>query len=273
MNRNIDGEGAQWYFYGGLWLRRRCLVLPIRRNASAERIAEISPLNMRPRRGLTTKFTAERMNRLSRWYGINMPIDRRPGAWRARRVAVLESAVTVLAERGYENTRYTDVSISSGVAVSTLQKYFGSRQGMLIETVRYATDVELLAMDALADAVADPWNRLVALIDRNLNTPTHNHRLIMEVWRAGIRDAELRGYAHEHWASYRLPFLKTVVKGCDQGVFSPTINPGDVVDQLLAMLTGRMVPHVLQFPVPTADRFRNAVLRQTAHTLGRTVRH
>ena len=116
----------------------------------------------------------------------------------------------MLAERGYENTRYTDVSMSSGVSVGTLQNYFGSREDMLIETLRHEIDVELFAVDTAVGAEVGPWNRLVALIDRNLNTPTHYHQLVMEYWRAGIRDAELRDHAQEHWARYRGRFLNTV---------------------------------------------------------------
>ncbi|MGY4650329.1 TetR/AcrR family transcriptional regulator [Mycobacterium sp. URHB0021] len=200
-----------------------------------------------------------------------MPVDRRERrAGGTRRTAVLESAARVLAERGYENTRYTDVSEASGVAVSTLQNYFGSREDMLIDTLRHATEVELLALDTLASAVVDPWNRLIALIDRNLNTPVYNHELLIEFWRAGIRDAEMREYAQDHWACYRAPFLKTVVEGCDQGAFSPALSPEDIVDLLLGALAGAMVPRVLQFPAPAADRFRTALLNQLAEMLGRT---
>jgi AcrR family transcriptional regulator len=189
----------------------------------------------------------------------------------ARRRAALEGAARVLAKRGYENTRYIDVSVASGLAVSTLQNYFGSREAMLIETLRYATDVELSAMDGLAEAGVDPWSRLVALIDRNLKTHIHNHQLLIEFWRAGMRDAESRNYAHDHWACYRAPFLKTVIEGCDESAFSPTLTPDDVVDLLLGMLTGAMVPRVLQFPAPTASRFRSTLLNQVAQMLGRAV--
>jgi AcrR family transcriptional regulator len=194
--------------------------------------------------------------------------SRRAGG--TRRTAVLESAAEVLSERGYESTRYTDVSTTSGVAVSTLQNYFGSREDMLIETMRHATDVELLALDAVASAEVDPWNRLVTLIDRNLNTPIHKHQLLIEFWRTGMRDAELRDYGQEIWARYRAPFLETVVEGCDEGVFTPTLSPEDVVDLLLPLLVGAMVPRVLQFPAPTADRFRTALLRQVSQMLGRS---
>ena len=71
--------------------------------------------------------------------------SRRAGG--TRRTAVLEAAATVLAERGYENTRFADVSEASGVAISTLQNYFGSREDMLIEAMRHATDVEVHASE------------------------------------------------------------------------------------------------------------------------------
>src|ERR1700742_3610624 len=100
-----------------------------------------------------------------------MPVERRSRrAGERRRTTVLESAAAVLAERGYENTRFTDVSNASGVAISTLQNYFGSREDMLIEAMRLATELEVAALEAVADNEVDPWSRLVAMIDRNLDT-------------------------------------------------------------------------------------------------------
>jgi AcrR family transcriptional regulator len=176
----------------------------------------------------------------------------------------------VLAERGYENARFADVAQASGAAISTLQNYFGSREDMLIEAMRHATEVEVAALEAVAEAEKDPWNRLVAIIDRNLNTPMTNHQLLLEFWRSGIRDGELRDYGEEGWYSYRAPFLRTVTEGCDAGVFKPLVAPEDLVDLLFATIAGAMIPRVLRFPSPSADRFRTALLRQVACMLGRS---
>jgi AcrR family transcriptional regulator len=176
----------------------------------------------------------------------------------------------VLAERGYENARFADVAQASGAAISTLQNYFGSREDMLIEAMRHATEVEVAALEAVAEAEKDPWNRLVAIIDRNLNTPMTNHQLLLEFWRSGIRDGELRDYGEEGWYSYRAPFLRTVTEGCDAGVFKPLVAPEDLVDLLFATIAGAMIPRVLRFPSPSADRFRTALLRQAACMLGRS---
>jgi AcrR family transcriptional regulator len=188
----------------------------------------------------------------------------------ARRAAVAETAAAVLAARGYESTRFADVSEASGAAISTLQNYFGSREDMLIEAIRHSTEVEVLALEAVADAERDPWNRLVAMIDRNLNTPLRNHQLLIEVWRSSMRDAELRDYSEQGWARYRAPFVRTVIEGSETGIFTPVASPDDIVDLLLAWLVGAMVPRALQFPRPTADGFRNSMLRQMALMLGRT---
>jgi AcrR family transcriptional regulator len=181
----------------------------------------------------------------------------------------VETAAGVLADRGYESTRFADVSAASGVAISTLQNYFGSREDMLIEAMRHATEVEMVALEAVADAEPDPWNRLVAMIDRNLNANLRMQQLLIEFWRSGMRDAELRDYGEEGWARYRAPFVRTIVEGRDGGVFTPAASPDDVVDVLLAALGGAMIARVLHFASPLADGFRAALLRQVSAMLGR----
>ena len=79
----------------------------------------------------------------------------------ARRAAVAETAAAVLAERGYESTRFADVSEARGAAISTLQNYFGSREDMLIEAIRHATEVEVLALLAEGLRNAQIAQRLV----------------------------------------------------------------------------------------------------------------
>jgi len=113
-------------------------------------------------------------------------------------------------------------------------------------------------------AEVDPWNRLVTLIDRNLNATVHNQHLLIELWHNGMRDSELRDLCEEHWASCRTPLLETVVEGCTQGVFAPTLSPGRIVDLLLAMLAGAILT-----PVSSADGFRTALLQHLAEILGR----
>lgn len=199
---------------------------------------------------------------------MSMPVPRARRAGGARRTTVFDAVIRVLAERGYENTRFADVSAASGTAVSTLQNCFGSRVDMLIEAMRYATDQESAALEAVAESESDPWRRLVALIDRSLGSSEQDRQVLIELWRSGIRDEELRVHSEEEWKRYGAPFLKAVVEGVDQGVFRPVHPPEDIVDFLLAALAGFVIPRVLRHRAPSEAGFRSVLLSQLRAALG-----
>src|SRR4029077_19952817 len=60
-----------------------------------------------------------------------------------RKIAVLEDAWRVIAERVADATPFADVAAESGVPVSTLQYYFGSREDLLVAAVRPASSTEI----------------------------------------------------------------------------------------------------------------------------------
>lgn len=186
----------------------------------------------------------------------------------ARRTQVLRQVVGVLSERGYAATRFADVSQASGVAVSTLQGYFGSREDMLIEALQGATSGEVEALADLATGFEDPWQRLVALVDRGLSTPVPTWRMLMEFWTAAAHDAELRAHAEVLAGQYRQPFLEAVQCGVDAGSFSPRFESTAVVDVAVATMDGLLYPLVLDHRVSADLVYRDVVLAQLAFVLG-----
>ena len=81
-----------------------------------------------------------------------------------RKTAVLEAACRVIADRGADATRFADVAAESGVPVSTLQYYFGSREDMLVAAFRHASGAEIAALEADVAAMSDPWERLERIV-------------------------------------------------------------------------------------------------------------
>jgi AcrR family transcriptional regulator len=187
-----------------------------------------------------------------------------------KRALVLDAVTDVLAERGYENTRFADVSTASGVAISTLQNYFGSREDMVIEAMEMSTIREVDALESVAAAEADPWERLIAMIDRSLNSSHRTRQLLVEFWRSAMRDDELRNYGAEGWERYRAPFLAAVSEGREQGAFTPTLSPDDIAEFVLSALAGAIVSHVLH-PAPSPANFRAVLLAQLRSMLGLAV--
>ena len=76
-----------------------------------------------------------------------------------RKIAVLEAAGRVIAERGADATRFADVAAESGVPVSTLQYYFGSREDLLVAAFRHASAAEIAGLETEIAGLDDPWQR------------------------------------------------------------------------------------------------------------------
>ncbi|NDL58303.1 TetR/AcrR family transcriptional regulator [Phytoactinopolyspora mesophila] len=193
---------------------------------------------------------------------------RRRRAGGERREEVLDIVVEVLARRGYQQTRFKDVSEASSVAVSTLQGYFGSREDMLIEALHRATEREVATMERESRDIDDPWQRLVWLIDRGISTPVPVWRMLMEFWTAAAHDAELRRNSLDLQARYRQPLTAAIEHGRDKGDFTLRHEPAAVVDVVVAALDGLLYPRVLEQPRPDSDGFRHVLLDQLASTLG-----
>ncbi|WP_211588601.1 TetR/AcrR family transcriptional regulator [Allorhizocola rhizosphaerae] len=185
----------------------------------------------------------------------------------ARRTLVLDQVIAVIADRGYAGTRFIDVSEASGVAVSTLQGYFGSREDMLIEAMRRATSVAVAAMHELAARFDDPWQQLVAMVDRGLSTSVVTWRMLMEFWTAAAHDAELQEHAAELAKQYREPFIDAVRRGVEGGAFTPRFEVAAIVEVVVATIVGQLYPVVLGQQAPQDMDYRDVVLAQLAFAL------
>jgi AcrR family transcriptional regulator len=75
----------------------------------------------------------------------------------ARRQAILDAALTVFAERGFEAARLDDIAARAGIAKGTLYLYFADKQALFEELIRTAVDPifeRLTAIEAVPDMPA-----------------------------------------------------------------------------------------------------------------------
>ena len=163
-----------------------------------------------------------------------------------KRAEVLTAAGVVVAARGAEATRFVDVTAATGVGVSTLQYYFGSREDMLIAVFRHAARSDF---DALASRLAgrdDPWDRLVT-IATHLSGDT-GWRVWVESWRWALRDPEVRADVLGDYARWHELIAAEVAAGERAGSFRLTRTPLDTARQLLALIDGLALPVALGDP-------------------------
>ena len=174
-----------------------------------------------------------------------------------RKTAVLEAACRVIADRGADATRFADVATESGVPVSTLQYYFGSREDLLVAAFRHASGAEIAALETDIAAVDDPWDQLERIITRALTgyQPDTSEtlgefgagRLWIESWHFGIRDAEMRADALRDNRAWRRLVTDAVRHGVAQGRFGP-VQPEKIAVLAIAMVDGMGIPLALGDP-------------------------
>ena len=80
---------------------------------------------------------------------------------RARKQAILDAALDVFAERGFEAARLDDVAARAGVAKGTLYLYFEDKEALFEEVVRGAVSPILERLDLLATAPDLPTDKIL----------------------------------------------------------------------------------------------------------------
>ena len=169
-----------------------------------------------------------------------------------RKVKVLEAAGRVIAERGADAARFADVAAESGVPVSTLQYYFGSREDLLVAAFRHASGTETAALEAELAVLEDPWDRLTRIVARALAgyqaETAEPGRLWIESWRFGIRDAEMRADVLRDYAAWRGLVADAVRSGISSGRFSTRHAPERIAVLTIALVDGVGIPLALGDP-------------------------
>jgi len=192
-----------------------------------------------------------------------------------RKIAVLEAACRVIADRGADATRFADVAAESGVPVSTLQYYFGSREDLLVAAFRHASSAEIAALETDVAGIADPWAQLERIITTSLTgyqpDAPEGGRLWIESWHFGIRDAEMRADALRDNTAWRGLVAQVVRHGIEQGVFGTAYDPDTVAVLTIAVADGLGIPLSLADPditPATAVQDVMAVLRALLRPAG-----
>lgn len=179
--------------------------------------------------------------------------------------------IQVIAERGIESTRFVDISEAVGVAVSTLQYWFGSREDMLIDAFLQMHRRDVARIEEIAQLDQDPWERLEHLIRFDLGQaaerPSVDRRGWMEFWRAAVRDKEVRAESKRVYDWWRRPFLAAIHEGIKREMFDPVTSAEAIVTYIMAALDGVTIPLLLQHEYFNPAAFADDLLAQLAASL------
>jgi AcrR family transcriptional regulator len=186
-----------------------------------------------------------------------------------RREDVLDAACEVVAARGADATRFSDVAEATGIGTSTLQYWFGSREDMLIAVFRHRADHDLATATEHLPAEPDPWHRLVYLATFLVGDDDTSWRLWIEWWRWALRDPEVRAEVLHDYTRWRELIAQTVTAGIESGAFTTANDPLRVAQQILGFFDGLALPVALGDPTIDTAQAHALLTDAIARLVGR----
>jgi AcrR family transcriptional regulator len=156
--------------------------------------------------------------------GAGTPARGRRVEPQARRQAILDAALAIFAERGFDAARLDDVAARAGVAKGTLYLYFHDKEALFEELIRSAVKpvFEGISQAARADDVpaSEIFAAFFTLFEKEV-LDTHRKLLLRLVISEGPRFPAIAEFYHREVVSRGLRMLREVAaRGVRDGEFS-----------------------------------------------------
>ncbi len=204
--------------------------------------------------------------------GAQKPVDTATEA-DPRREQLVRATVEVIAERGFPETRITDVAERAGTSSALVLYYFGTKDQLLTEALRLAEDSFYEYAAGLTESIASPCERLEMLVvlccapGEHVDDP-EPWILWLDLWAQAVRHTELSQVREQFDARWRATFAALVVAGRAAGEFANDVDPDEFAMWYPALLDGLAVQVALQDPVITPERAVELCMRLAADQLG-----
>lgn len=182
-----------------------------------------------------------------------------------RREHLMAAAARVLVRDGSAGMRVRDVAVEAGVSTGIVHYYFGSKDEMLVDALRWAIGKPAERFAALRRD-GDYLRVLASLLEVSLPHPGvlfDEYVLWLELWTAATHDPSLRPLCEELAADYRDELVKLVEEGTSAGAFHPVAEPQVVAERISAMVDGLCFRTVVGYSWTPLERVRG-LLRQFA---------
>jgi TetR/AcrR family fatty acid metabolism transcriptional regulator len=143
-----------------------------------------------------------------------------------KRERIIDAAIAVFAENGFQASRVSDVAKRAGVADGTIYLYFRNKEDLLLSVFEQKMDMLLVGLEQALSGVDDPRAQIRAFARFHLGQVRDN-REAAEVLQVELRQSNkfLKEYRPEKLWAYLAVFARIVRDGQARGLFLPDVDP------------------------------------------------
>jgi AcrR family transcriptional regulator len=188
-----------------------------------------------------------------------------------RREQMIQAALDVIVERGYPDTRITDVAERAGASPPLVIYYFKTRDQLLTEALRYCEDAWYEAGTQRMAAIGTAAGRLEELIAVSClpgeDSDPNVWLLWLDLWAQSARSPGVAAVRQKFDERWREMIRSLVQAGQEAGEFA-AVDPEEFAVTLSALLDGFAVPIALGDPQVTPAHAFELTMRFAAGQLG-----
>ena len=189
-----------------------------------------------------------------------------------RREQMLRAAVEVICERGFSETRIADVAARADASPALVIYYFGTKDGLLTEALRWSEDQFYAATELVLARLDSARTRLETLV--SVTCVRENDQAVPDSWVLWF-DLWVQAFRHPGVAKDRAEMdqrWRGVIAGIVRdGQASGEFGPADIDDFAItwgALLDGLSIQVALDDPAVDSGRAVAIAMRLAADRLG-----
>ncbi|KMO79346.1 TetR family transcriptional regulator [Mycolicibacterium chubuense] len=166
-----------------------------------------------------------------------------------RRIEMLRAAAELICERGFGDTRIADVAKRAGVSSALVIYYFGTRDRLLVDALRFSEESFYEAAEKMLAEVPSLRDRLSLLIRWTCVPGTDDEipgawGLWFDLWAQAFRHNEIKAGRVELDARWRTMIVDAVRSGADRA----SVDPRMFALEFAALLDGLSIQVALEDP-------------------------
>jgi AcrR family transcriptional regulator len=190
----------------------------------------------------------------------------------SRREQLLEAALSVIAERGFPETRIADVASSAGTSPALVIYYFKTRDQLLTEAIRLNEDRWYAEGTRRIAAIPTAAGRLEELVAMSCLPEAEGEDRVswviwLDLWAQAARHTEVAAVRQEFDDHWRNTITDLVTEGQRDGEFA-AVDPTEFAIALSALLDGFAIQSALADPVVDNERAFRLSMQFAAGQLG-----
>ncbi len=189
-----------------------------------------------------------------------------------RRDQMLVAAALLIAERGFSETRIADVADRVGASPALVIYYFGTKDHLLTEALRYSENTFYAAAEEMLSATSSLRDRLETLVDLTCVPDGAGDLpgawgLWFDLWSQAFRQPHVERDRIELDRRWRSMIERVVTEGVDANEIDP-VDAEEFAVTFSCLLDGLSIQVALRDPVVDPPRAARIAMRFASRELG-----